>query len=243
VRSVSKPRLNGRLQLTQREVQETRQTSPSVRQTQTTVLRPDINGGLAATDQINETVQEKGAGVTVVNRTHLLPDGNRRWELYETREQVIREDKAEVRVEEEVHRRDANRRLSLTERTVTREWKDAKGEEHQTIEVFSNNIGGTTRTEDGRLVLDHRLSTVRRSLPDGSQQTTQEFEQRSLVSPTEPLRVVEKSMQFSRPVGRGETQVQKTVQTLDGGGHYRTTIVLAGKKPTPQAPEAPPKEE
>ena len=231
VRTTSKPNLSGKLRLTRQEIQETSQVAPGARQTQTTVLEPDVNGGLAATQQITETEQQKGEGVVVVEQTHRLPDGNQRWETYETRERVIRTQGEEVRTEEQVFRQSAaDRKLSLAERTLTHEYKDAEGAEHQTRETHSRNIGGTTRTPDGRLAVVERIRTVRRTQADGSQQTTQEVERPSALAPGEAPRVIERTMQFSRPVGPGGTQTKKTVQTLDPNGKYRTVIVLQGNE-------------
>jgi hypothetical protein len=233
VRTTSKPNLSGKLQLTRQEIQETSQVAPGTRQTQTTVLEPDINGGLATTRQLTETEQQTGEGVVLVEQTQRLPDGNQRWDTYETRERVIRTEGEDVRSEEQVFRRDADRKLSLAERTLTHEWKDAAGAEHQTVETRSRNIGGTTRTPDGRLMVVERIRTVRRTQADGSQQTTQEVERSSAVAPGESPRVVERTMQFSRPVGPGGTQIKKTVQTPDPNGRYRTVIVLEGGESKP----------
>jgi len=233
VRTVSKPNMNGRLRLTRREIQQTAQVAASTRETKITVLEPDVNGGLAATQQINQTEQQKEEGLVVVERTHRLPDGNQSWEAYETRERVIRTEGEEVRSEEQVFRKDANRKLSLAERVLSHEWKDAEGAEHQTIETHSRNIDGTTRTGDGRLTVVERISTVRRTEANGSQQTTQEVEQRLMVAPTAPLKVIERTLEFSRPVGPGGAQINRTVQKLDPNGKYRKVIVLQGEEKKP----------
>lgn len=233
VRTVSKPNVNGWLQSTRQEIQETAQVDASTRETKLTVLEPDINGGLTATQQINQTEQQKEEGLVVVERTHLLPDGNQRWEAYETRERVIRTEGEEVRTDEQVFRKDASRKLSLAERVLSHEWKDAEGAEHQTIETHSRNIGGTTRTGDGRPTVVERISTVRRSQADGSQQTTQEVEQRRIAAPNAPLKVIERTLEFSRPVGPGGAQIKRTVQKLDPNGKYRKVIVLEGEEKKP----------
>lgn len=235
VRTTSKPDVGGKFRITRKQVEETSRLSPTIRETHTTVLKPSINGDLTPAERITETEEVKEGGVAVFQRTHLLPDGNDRWETYESRERVIRSRGDEVRTEEQVYRRDANRKLSLAERTLTREWKDAKGEEHQTTEIYSRNIAGTTRDGNGRLSLDRRLRTVRRTRSDGSRETVRELQARSIVAPNEPLRVTEKTLEFSRPVGRGETtQTRKTVRTLDANGRYRTAIVLQGKQSRPK---------
>lgn len=236
VRNTSQPTLDGHFQLTRRDIEETTQVTPTMRQTRTTVSHPDINGGLTPVEQISETEQEKEPGVLVVERTQLLLDGNGRWEPHETRERVIRSQGGEVRTEEQVYRKDANFQMSLAERTVTREWKDEQGAEHQTTQVYSDNISGNTHSADDRLHLDRELRIVRQTRSDGSQQTIQELGQRSTVAPSSPLRVTERVVTFSRPVGRGGAQTQKTVQALDANGRYQTIIVLQVNESNPESP-------
>ena len=229
VSTISKPTLDGRMQVTRKQIQETARLGPQTTQTKTSVLQPSINGGLRAVERVTEIQEQKGPGVVEVRRTQVLPDGNGRWEPYQAVEQVIRKEGNEVHTEEELQRRDANRRLSVAERTVSREWTDEKGAEHQVTEVYSNNIAGTTRDGDGRLQLDRRMSITRTSRPDGSQQTTQELEQRSIVAPNEGLRVTERVLESSSSPGPAGTDSQKSVQARDPGGRYRTFIVLRSK--------------
>src|SRR5208282_1689452 len=46
VRSTSSPDVNGNLQLVQRQIEETKKTSPNVEETKTMVMLPSVNGGL-----------------------------------------------------------------------------------------------------------------------------------------------------------------------------------------------------
>ncbi len=230
VRTTSRPDLDGHFQIKRREIEETIPLSSNVNQTRTTVLLPDINGTLGAAEQINQIERQKEKGVVGVEKTRLLPDGNGRWEPYETQERVVKTDAKEVRTEEQVRRRDATGQLSLTERTITNEWKDASGQENQTVETYSNNIAGTTRYEDGSLHLDRRLHVVRSTRPDGSQQTVQQLEQRSIVAPAEGLRVTEKTEEISRPSSQGGTDSQKTVQRVDGNGQLKTVFIVKARE-------------
>ncbi len=229
VSTTSKPTLDGRMQVTRRRIQETSRLGPQTTQTRTNILQPSINGGLWPVEQVTEIQEEKSAGVVEVRRTQLLPDGNGRWEPYQTVEQVVRKEGDETQTEEEVQRRDANRQLSVAERTVSREWRDEKGAEHQVTEVYSTNIAGTTRNGDGRLQLDRRMTITRTGSPDGRQETTQELEQRSIVAPNEGLKVTERVVESTRPAGPAGAETEKTVQGRDPGGRYRTFIVLRSK--------------
>jgi hypothetical protein len=232
VRTTFKPTLDGHMQVTREEIQETSRLSPQTTQTETSILQPDINGGFTAVEKVSEIEEQKGPGVMETKRTQLLPDGNGRWETYQSVERVVRSQDGEVRAEEQVYRRDANRQLSLAERTVSRERKDAAGAEQQVTEVYSSNIAGTTREGDGRLQLDRRVRITRSSRPDGSQQTVQELEQRSLVAPNEGLQGTERVVEWLRPAGAAGTEMKKSVQARDSSGRYRTFIVLQSKTST-----------
>ena len=234
VRNTSRPTLDGHFQLLRREIEETSHVSPTMRQTLTTVSQPDLNGRLTPFEQIRETEHEQEPGVSIVERTQLLLDGNGRWEPHEIRERVIRSQGGEVRTEEQVSRRDANIQMSLVERTVTREWKDEQGAEHQTTQVYSDYISGNS--SDNRLQLERELRITRQTRSDGSQQTIEELGRRSTLAPGSPLRVAERVLTVSRPVGRGGTQTTKTVQALDANGRYQTFTVLQGTESNRESP-------
>ena len=225
VRTSSKPNLDGHFRVTRREIQDTTPLSRSVQRTRTTVLLPNIDGTLAPAEQVEEVERQEEMGVVEVERTHLLPDANGRWEPFEIRERVVRTEAAGVQTEERIRRRDPNGKLSLAERTVTKQWKDAEGHERQTVETYSRNIAGTGRYGDGRLHLDRRLRIVRSTRPDGSQRTVQQMEQRSIVAPSDGLRVAERVVEVSRPDARGGTETRRTVQALDGNNRLRRIIV------------------
>ncbi len=231
VLTTSKPDLAGRFQVTRRETQERTPMGLDAQQTRTTVFLPSINGGLAPSVQIDQVERKSKGDTTEIRSTKLLPDGNGRWEPSEIRESVIQKEGKEARTEEQrVYRRDPNRQLSLAERTVSREWKDPNGQEQSVVETYSVNVAGATRYEDGRVHLDRRLRIVRSARPDGSQEVSQQLEQRSTVAPNDGLRVTEKSVEVSRPNGRGGTETQRTVQAPDGNGQLREIIIFDKSK-------------
>ncbi len=240
VRRTSHAHLDGHLRLTREEQSDTRQSQPGVAETRTVVRQPDINGGFRPVEQVQTIERETQPGVRELERTQLLPDGNGRWETQEKRRRTVTTTQEQVRTEEEVYRRDPNRQLSLAEKTVTREWQDAQGAERQTTEVYSNAIAGTASYGDGRLHLDRRIETTRRTRADGTEEVIQDEQERSLVAPGEPLRPARRTIEFSRSVGADERQVQKTVQARDANGKYQTILVLESREPARPPAEKPP---
>jgi hypothetical protein len=231
VRTTSTPDLAGRFRVARRETQERTPMGADAQQTRTTVFLPNINGGLAPSVQVDQIERKSKNDTTEIRSTTLLRDDNGRWEPSEIKESVIQKEGKEARTEEQrVYRADLNRQLSLAERTVSREWKDPNGQEQSVVETYSVNIGGGARYEDERVHLERRLRIVRSTRPDGSQEVSQQLEQRNTVAPNDGLRVTEKSVEVSRPNGRGGTQTQRTVKALDGNGQLREIIVFDKSK-------------
>ncbi len=232
-RTVSSPDLNGRFQVIRREIQETVPVNSHLQQTRTTVLLPDINGGFAASEQIHKTERREDVGTVEIETTHLLPAANGRWEPYQKKVLVIQCQTNKVRTEEEhTYRRDANGKLSLSERTVSKQWKDAEGKEHQTVETYSRNIAGVIRNGDDRLDLVQRTRTVRSTRSDGSQVVVQELERRPVLAPADGLRVVERVVEIAEPKGQGIEKLRE-VQALDGSGRLRKRFLLKTRESEP----------
>ncbi len=231
IRTTSTPDLAGRFQVTRRETQERTPMGADAQQTRTTVFLPNINGGLARSVQVEQIERKSKNDTTEIRSTTLLPDGNGRWAPSEIKESVIQKEGKEARTEEQrVYRPDSHRQLSLAERTVSREWKDPNGQEQSTVETYSVNIAGGVRYEDERVHLERRVRIVRSTRPDGSQEVSQQLEQRSIVVPSDGLRVIEKSVEVSRPNGRGGTETHRTVQRPDGNGQLREMIIFDKSK-------------
>src|SRR5277367_6266808 len=84
VRTTSNPDANGKLQLSRREVQETRKSGPDSEETKTTVLL-NINGELAPAMQMQERQKRSGEMVSI-QKTTLLSDGAGGWQVGEIRQ-------------------------------------------------------------------------------------------------------------------------------------------------------------
>ena len=92
VTTTSNPDVNGNLQVVQRDVADTRKTSPDAQETKTTVYNTDGSGGLTPSLETQES-RRNGADHTIaVKTTTLLPDGNGKWQVGQVKENTIKED-------------------------------------------------------------------------------------------------------------------------------------------------------
>lgn len=233
-RTTSNPDANGRLQVVQRELQETKQNGPDVQNTKTTVFTPDMNGGFSPALQTEERNTRKNSSSVEFHKSTLLPDGNGGWQLQEVREGTINEDKDKSRTKEErVLRPGSDGNLSLVERTVSKETESASGEKRQSVENYSTDVPGGS--PDGRLRLNQRIITVRRTGADGGEVTEQQVEQRNPAAPGESPRLTQKTIDIVRP-GMGDTANEtRTIQSLDGNGNLGTVWVDTSKTQTAPA--------
>ena len=103
-RSISNPDVDGRLQLIQREVEETKQISKGVEEKKTVVMLPSVNGGLAPARRVQER-RTQGANNTVESKKSvLLPDGAGNWQVDEMRQTSTRQEGKNLSSEERVSR-------------------------------------------------------------------------------------------------------------------------------------------
>lgn len=152
VRSTSNVDINGKLELVQRQIEETRKTGKDSEETKTTVMFPGVNGGLAPAMKMEE-VRKKGADNTSESRkTTMLPDGSGNWQVSEVRQTTTKEDGKNSSTEERVSRADSEGKLGEVSRTMSKESAVAAGEKRKTVETYSADVPGTSR--DGSLQPD-----------------------------------------------------------------------------------------
>jgi hypothetical protein len=117
-------------------------------------------------------------------------------------------------------RRDLNGRDSVIEKVVTHRTR-TEGEERVVIETYVPLIYAD------RLELDRRVSRVTTVTQDGSQsQTVEETEERNPGSPSERLRVVQRSVTTVRKSGNGANVSEQQLFEPDGNGR----LVLVRKQ-------------
>jgi hypothetical protein len=215
VRATSNPDANGKLQVVQRQIEETKKTSRDVEETKTTVMLPSVNGGLAPAMKVQE-VRKQGANDTVESqKTTLLPDGNGNWQVGETRQATTKQEGKERSTEERVSRPDSEGKLGEVSRTVSRESASASGEKRNTVETRSIDVPGSAR--DGSLHVIERSTTVQGPSSSGQQTTEQQVEQPNPGDPGSELRLTTRTVETVRP-GPSGTQGTRTIETRGANG-------------------------
>jgi len=156
VRVVSNPDANGRLQLVQRDIEQTKKISKDVEETKTTTMLPGINGDLAPAMQVQERRERRANDSVESQETTSLPDGSGNWQVSETRHATTKQEGKNTSTEKRVSRLDSEGKLSEVSRTVSKEFEGASGEKSATTEVYSVDVPGSAR--DGSLHLVERAN-------------------------------------------------------------------------------------
>jgi len=178
VRSMSDPDAYGRLQLVQRQTEETKKISKDVEETKTTVMLPSVNGGLAPAMKVEE-LRTLGANNKVESqKTTLLPDGAGNWQVDEIWQATTRQEGKNRSTDERVSRPDSDGKLGEISRTVSKESESASGEKRNMVETYSLDVPGSAR--DGNLHLVERSTTSQHTNSTGQQTTEQQVEQPNL---------------------------------------------------------------
>jgi len=229
-RTTSNPDGNGALQVIQRAEIDSKVVSPGVRDTNTTMFSADGSGGLGATMRIEERERRTDPATVEYTKSTSLADGNGRWAVSETREGTTRQDPGGTTKEERVLRPNADGKMAVVERTVS---KEPAGGQGGTVETYSRNVPGQAGDEGLKLV--KRENTVQRSGLGGDRQTTRRVEQANPGDPGSGLRVTQEAIDIVRPGSNGVTQQQSTMVTTDANGHTNEVWVDMGSSNKPAA--------
>jgi hypothetical protein len=232
VRTTSNPDANGRLQVVQREVQETQKTSSNVEVTKTVVMLASINGGLAPAMQMQQSVK-RGDNTVETQETKLLPDGAGNWQVSEVRQTTIKDEGKDRTTEERVSRPDFEGKLHEISRTVSKESEDASGVKHNSEEAYSTDVPGAV--QDSSLHLVGRVTTTQRTGADG-QKTTKVAEQANPGDPGAGLIVTTVNTDTVRS-GSSGAQGTRTIQLRDANGSLNVISVDMTKSDSAKAIE------
>ena len=228
VRTTSDPDANGALQTVQQEVRDTRQISPSVQETKSTLFTASLNGGLTASVQTTDREAKTGDHNVAFRKSTSLPDSNGNWQLSEVREGTVKDDGKDRTKEERVLRPGTDGNLSLVERTVSKESGNAAGETRETVKTYSTNLPGTPI--DDNLHLNQTVTTVHRKSEDGTQSTKTQVEQRNPAQPSDSLQVTQEAIDIVRPGAGGTTRETQTLRSLDSSGDLGVVSVDTRKQ-------------
>jgi len=232
-RTLSSSDADGRLQVVQRDVANTKKTSPDAQETKTTIYFSDGNGGFTMSQQTQEFQTRSADNLVEVKKTTLLPDGNGNWAVGEVRNKSIQENGNKRTTEEQVSRPDSNGRLSEQSRTVLQETQTSTGESSSTVDTYSTVVPG--EAGDGKLHLNQRVTTVQKKDSDGST-TEEQIDQPKPGNPNSGLQVSTKSKYTVHYGSTGRDQI-RTTQASDGNGALNVVSVETQKSdqvPPPQ---------
>jgi hypothetical protein len=239
VSTTSSADVNGNLHLAQREVADTRKTSPDVQETKTTVYVNDGTGSFTTSKQTREVQTSSTDHSVEVKKTTLLPGANGSWQVFEVKEKTIKDDDAKNRTtEERVTRSDIDGRVSEVSRTVGHETENAGGERSATVETYTPNVPGMAG--DGKLHLTER-NTSNQNKDLDKKNTEQQIEQPKPGNPTDGLQVTAKTKYTVHYAANG-TQQTKTIETRDTNGNFSVISSEAQKSdqvPTQQEQKTP----
>src|SRR6266851_200274 len=218
VRTTSNADLNGRLQVAQREVTDTKKINPEVQEKKTTVFLSDGQGGMAPSMQIQQREKHSADHTVEMQTSTLLPDGSGKWQVHERKESTTKEDGKESTTEEQISRGDIDGKLAPVSRILGKESEPVAGEKKSIIETYSTDISGSA--SDGNLQMSQRVTVVKRAGSDGAQTTTEKrVEQRSLVDPAAGLQVTTKTLDTVKS-GSSGAQETATIEARDVSGSF-----------------------
>jgi len=224
LRATSNPDLNGKLQVVQREIVETKIVGQDLQETNTTVMLSNIEGGLAPVSRTQEVLKQRPDGMTESEKTTMLADGAGKWELNETRRSTTTPEGPQRTAEERVYRRDAEGKLIEVSRMVAKESDYGSDQANESAEIYSVDVPGTTR--DGNLHLVERTTTGLQTRATGERVTEKRVEQINPGDPTAGLRVSILINNETAQVPAGE-QSTTTIRSRDSNGSFGIVSVDA----------------
>ena len=217
VRTTSNADLNGRLQVAQREVSNTKKISPDLQEKKTVVFLSDGQGGMAASMQIQQREKRSDDHTVEVQTSTLLPDGSGNWQVHERKESTIKEDGKERTTDEQILRPDVEGKLAPVSRTHGKESVTATGEKKNTIETYSPDIAGSAA--DGNLHLSQRVTVVKKAGSGGAQATEKRVEQINPVDAGAGMQLTTKTLDTEQP-GTSGTRETRTIEARDVSGSF-----------------------
>jgi len=214
--------INGTLQLSRRETEETRVIGKDLDETQTVVMLPSVNGGLVPAVKVHEFRKRVTRDTIESQKTTLLLDGGGNWQVSETRRTTARQEGTTRSIEEHILRPDSEGTLGEVSRIVTEASETTSGEKSNVVETYSVDAPGTIR--DGSMHLIERTTTAQRSSSSGEQITEQRVERPSPGDPDSSLHVSTLINDTVRPVATAE-QSTRTISVRDSNGSFEVISV------------------
>jgi hypothetical protein len=191
-RTTSAANAGGRLHMVRQESETSRPVSPTVRETDITILAAQSNGGPPVSSRMKERETQKDDHTVEFRRSTLLPDGKGGWLLSQVREGTIHTDGGVRSEDDRVSQPDAAGKLAVVERVVSKK-SEAPGKKQEVVETYSPAAPGQT------LELVRRVTTTSRPRTDGSQLVEEQVEETSPASPGEGLQLTRQKIDIVMP--------------------------------------------
>jgi hypothetical protein len=217
----------GNLQAVQQEVEVKKQISADVQETTTSVFALQ-NGGVSELSRTEERDTRRGHSIEF-QKTNLVRDGNGGWQTREVRQGVAKEDGSK---EENVLWPDSEGKMSVVQRTTSKQSMAAGGGTQVITETYSLDRTGWAR--DGKMHLVERVTTISRLGQDGQQSTQATFENPNPGSATDGLRVTSQSLDVVVRGADGIAHEVRTLREIDGSGNMRVVRVDKGTSNKPK---------
>ena len=236
-RTTSNPDVNGGLQVVRREQEATKRTGPNSQETTTTVLAPDANGRFVPMMQVKEQQTKASDSVTEVRKSTLLPDANGKWQVSEVRQGRLETAGKDVTKSEQVSRPDSEGRLSVVQKTVSKDSEGLDGNKRQTVENYSSQTPG--KADDSGLRLSQRVITTTQSGANGTASTQQQVEQSDPSGSNQGMQVTQQTIDIVRPGLNGGSREQQQTVARDVNGNPTVVSIdirQSSKPPTAAAP-------
>jgi hypothetical protein len=212
VQETSVADLNGRLALASREIEQTTDSSPGVRETDTVVFRRGIDGRLQQVEHIRQREQEALPGVLRRESVLSVRTVNGRFEPTESRIRETRTLGPSESVEEEtMRRRNLNGAWIVAERHVTHRF-EGNGLVRTIIDTFDQTS------------LIRRVERTTTATADDGRRTVEEVETPAPGSSSEPIRLARLTVEVTRKVDSAHWEMERQVFDRDVNGRLVLTI-------------------
>ena len=229
-RKTSSADVNGNLQITRREVSDTKKIGPNAEETKTTVFRPDSYGGLSQAEQTQEVKTQATDNSLSIKKTTQRPDGNGSWKVSGVTETTVKDDGKNRTSDERVSSPDLDGRLHESTRTISKENETPSGDKKSIVETY-----------DGGTQLNKRVTTTKKRSSTG-EVTEEQVEQPNLGNPSDGARVTGRAkyvVKYATP-GMPQSQQSKTVENRDANGNFHVVDIEKQKSTQPPPQTAPP---
>jgi hypothetical protein len=210
--------INGHRVPAARRVEERQSIAPGQQRTDATLFLPGPDG-LQGSERTEYSEHQVAPTVLRYESRDLVRDQNGRWQPIEARSGEMRGAGSAERISEEtIQTPDLTGTLALQDRVVTRT-SESKDAQEVVIETYSQGAEGFVRS-DSHLALQQRVRRSTTLTADGGRNVVEEVEARNPMAPSDPMRVVQRTVMSVRQVAPDRWQTERQVFERDLNGRF-----------------------